>query len=147
MIIYRGSTSTSGQLKPLCIIEVFLFIKNMCATERCLVLQLLYKCCSAQIWKICIHSAYSWANNRLLLSINQSINLFHTFHKNNIPYSREKAPISSSSLPQITAYFGDKKFQLFGVLIDSSAAPWHTDSKYIYMSILNIIATEWKMWK
>ena len=49
---------------------------------------------------------------------------------------------SNISLPQITAYFGDKKFQLFGVFIDSSAAPWHTDSKYIYMSILNIIATE-----
>ena len=62
--------------------------------------------------------------------------------KDGIPYRREKAPISSSSLPQITAYFGDKKFQLFGVFIDSSAAPWHTDSKYIYMSILNIIATE-----
>jgi len=49
---------------------------------------------------------------------------------------------SVSSLTQLAAYFGDKKFQLFGVFIDSSAAPWHTDSKYIYMSILNIIATE-----
>ena len=51
-----------------------------------------------------------------------------------VPYRREKAPISSSSLPQITAYFGDKKIQLFGVFIDSSAAPWHTHSKYIYGS-------------
>ena len=59
-----------------------------------------------------------------------------------LPYRLEQSPISNSSLPQITAYFGDKKFQLFGVFIDSSAAPWHTDSKYIYMSILNIIATE-----
>ena len=42
-----------------------------------------------------------------------------------------------AKLTQITAYFGDKKFQLFGVFIDSSAAPWHTVSKYIYMSILN----------
>ena len=47
---------------------------------------------------------------------------------------------SVSSLTQLAAYFGDKKFQLFGVFIDSSAAPWHTDSKYINMSIL--IATE-----
>ena len=62
--------------------------------------------------------------------------------RTHIPYRREKAPILSSSLPQITAYFGAKKIQLFGVFIDSSAAPWHTDSKYIYMSILNIIATE-----
>ena len=48
-----------------------------------------------------------------------------------IPYRLEQSPISNSSLSQITAYFGDKKFQLSGVFIDSAAAPWHTDSKYI----------------
>ena len=65
----------------------------------------------------------------------------HTI-KCSLPYRLDISP----QIPQITAYFGDKKLQLFGVFIDSSAL-WHTDSKYIYMSILNIIATEWKMWK
>ena len=36
---------------------------------------------------------------------------------------------------QITAYFGDKIFQLFGVFIDSSAAPWFLE-KYLYFYII-----------
>ena len=38
-------------------------------------------------------------------------------------------------------------FQLFRVFIGSPAAPWHTDSKNIYMSIANIIAIGSKMQK
>ena len=41
----------------------------------------------------------------------------------------------------------EKKFQLFRVFIGSPAAPWHTDSKNIYMSIANIIASGSKMRK
>ena len=82
---------------------------------------------------------------------NMCISALSTGCPQNIPLLKKKVNYrtdsdnrlySVSSLTQLAAYFGDKKFQLFGVLIDSSAAPWHTDSKYIYMSILNIIATE-----
>ena len=38
-----------------------------------------------------------------------------------------------------------KKFQLFGVFIGLSAAPWRADSKNVYMSIANIIASGSKM--
>ena len=41
----------------------------------------------------------------------------------------------------------EKKFQLFRVFIGSPAAPWHTDSKNIYMSIASIIASGSKMQK
>ena len=40
-----------------------------------------------------------------------------------------------------------KKVQLFGVFIGSSAAPWRADSKNVYMSIANIIASGSKMRK
>ena len=39
----------------------------------------------------------------------------------------------------------EKKFQLFGVFIGLSAAPWRADSKNVYMSIANIIASGSKM--
>ena len=40
-----------------------------------------------------------------------------------------------------------KKVQLFGVFIGSSAAAWRADSKNVYMSIANIIASGSKMRK
>ena len=36
---------------------------------------------------------------------------------------------------------GRKKVQLFGVFIGSLAPPWRADSKNVYMSIANIIAS------
>ena len=41
----------------------------------------------------------------------------------------------------------EKKFKCFRVFIGSQAAPWHTDSKNIYMSIANIVASGLKMRK
>ena len=38
-------------------------------------------------------------------------------------------------------------FQFFGVFIGSPAAPWHTDSKNIYMSIANIFLSGRKLRK
>ena len=39
----------------------------------------------------------------------------------------------------------EKKFQLFGVFIGLSAAPWRADSKNVYMSIANIVLSWSKM--
>ena len=38
-----------------------------------------------------------------------------------------------------------KKFNFFGVFIGLSEAPWRADSKNVYMSIANIIASGSKM--
>ena len=45
----------------------------------------------------------------------------------------------------IWAHRVEKKYQLFGVFIGLSAAPWRADSKNVYMSIANIIASGSKM--
>ena len=45
----------------------------------------------------------------------------------------------------LTPIESKKKFQLFGVFIGLSAAPWRADSKNVYMSIANIVLSWSKM--